>query len=152
MNEQQCAGPVGWRDRPAMSATDVIDLLALQRVCGCPGSRVDRVGDQFVENERPVLPFLADGLAALIEVGHLTLGEPDPATRAMRPVLVPPASAPDMSTYVTGRGIPPSRRRDRRCLTGSQKTTASPDGTFRAILPNTECAGPTITAVRPIGH
>lgn len=39
-----------------------------------------------MENERPVLPFIADGLTALIEVGHLSLGEPDPASCTMRPV------------------------------------------------------------------
>lgn len=88
MSDPKGAEPVGWRDRQPLSGTDVTDLLALQRVCGHPDSRVDRVADQYVENGRPVLPFLADGLTALIEVGHLTLGEPDPASGAMRPLMV----------------------------------------------------------------
>ncbi len=41
--------------------------------------------NRYVENERTVLPFLADGLAALIEVGHVSLGEPDATSCAMRP-------------------------------------------------------------------
>ena len=75
-----------WRDRPALSGTDLADFLALRRVCGQSDSYVHQVGTHFVDNQRPVLPFLADGLTALIEVGHLTLGDPD--SGEARPVRV----------------------------------------------------------------
>lgn len=53
--------------RPAgLSGADSTDFLALRRVCGHWDSRVEKVGEHFVENECPVLPFIADGLVALI--------------------------------------------------------------------------------------
>ncbi|MGH3905092.1 MAG: hypothetical protein ACRDTE_13000 [Pseudonocardiaceae bacterium] len=79
---------VDWRHRPPLPGADLTDFLALRRVCGRPDFRVDQVGDHYVENERPVLPFLADGLTTLLDVGHVVLGEPDPASGDMRPVLV----------------------------------------------------------------
>ena len=88
MNDEVSVGSVDWWSRPPLSGTDLTDFLALRRVCGCPDSGVDRVGEQYVENGRPVLPFIADGLAALIEVGHVRLGEPDPKSCGMRPVVV----------------------------------------------------------------
>lgn len=88
MSHQDRAEPAEWRDRQPLSGTDVRDFVALRRVCGHPDSRVDRVGDRYVENEHPVLPFLADGLTALIEVGHLVLGEPGPASGAGRALMV----------------------------------------------------------------
>jgi hypothetical protein len=88
MSDQEISGSAGWRDRQPLSGTDVTDFLALWRVCGHPDSRVDRVEDRFVENELQVLPFLADGLTALIEIGHLRLGEPDPASGTRRPLMV----------------------------------------------------------------
>lgn len=89
MSEDEITGPRDWRDRPPLSGTDVTDFLALRRVCGHPDSRVDQVGGHYVENERPVLSFLADGLAALIETGHVALGETGPTTSCvMRPVVV----------------------------------------------------------------
>lgn len=89
MNEDEVTGPRDWRDRPPLSGTEVTDLLALRCVCGHPDSRVGQLGGHYMEKERPVLPFLADGLAVLIEAGHVALGEPDPtASCAMRPLLV----------------------------------------------------------------
>ncbi|MGH3813454.1 MAG: hypothetical protein ACRDUV_13530 [Pseudonocardiaceae bacterium] len=82
------AGPLDWCDRAPLSSTDLTDFLALWRVCGRRDSRVDQVGDRYVEQGRPVLPFLADALAALIDVGHVTLGEPGPAPCARRPLVV----------------------------------------------------------------
>jgi hypothetical protein len=77
MSDEEGAESRSWRDRQPLNGTDVTDFLALRRVCERPDFQVDRVGGQYVENGRPVLPFLADGLAALIEVGHLSLGEPE---------------------------------------------------------------------------
>lgn len=88
MTDQETTGSAGWRDRLPLTGTDLTDFLALRRMCAHPDSRVDRVENQYVENGRPVLPFLADGLTALIEVGHLTLGEPDPGSAARRPLLI----------------------------------------------------------------
>ncbi|MGH3905502.1 MAG: hypothetical protein ACRDTE_15150 [Pseudonocardiaceae bacterium] len=82
------AGSRDWRDRQPLSGTELTDFLALRRVCGNPDSRVDQAGEHYVENERPVLPFIADGLTALIEVGHVTLGEPTPASCTIRPLMV----------------------------------------------------------------
>lgn len=107
MNDQQRAGSVSWRDRPALSGTDVTGFLALRRVCGHPDSRVDQVGEDYVENEHPVLPFVADGLTALIEVGHLTLGEPDPVSRAKRPLIVSASGRARYEDLCDRQGISP---------------------------------------------
>ena len=86
MSGEVGVGSACWRDRPALSGTDLADFLALRQVCGRPGSGVRQVGEHFVENQRPVLPFLADGLAALVEGGHVILG--DSTSCGSRPVLV----------------------------------------------------------------
>lgn len=79
----------GWRHREPLTGTDLTDFLALWRVCGRPESRVRSLGEHYVENGRPLLPFLADSVTALIEVGHLTLGDLAPALcDTTRPVLV----------------------------------------------------------------
>ncbi|MCA1672717.1 MAG: hypothetical protein LC799_11110, partial [Actinobacteria bacterium] len=88
MSDEMNAGSAAWRNRSPLNGTDLTDFLALRRVCGHPGSRLEQVGEHFVENQRPVLPFIADGLVALIEVGHVTLGGPDSASGGRRPVLV----------------------------------------------------------------
>lgn len=88
MTDQEKAGSAGWRDRLPLTGTDMTDFLALRRMCAHPDSQVDRVENRYVEKGRPVLPFLADGLTALIEVGHLTLGEPDPASGTRRRLMV----------------------------------------------------------------
>ncbi|MGH3908914.1 MAG: hypothetical protein ACRDTE_32735, partial [Pseudonocardiaceae bacterium] len=77
-----------WRTCEPLTRTDLIDFLALRRVCGRPDVRVRRLGADYVENGRPLLPFLADGVTALIDVGHLTLGDPDPAACDTRLVIV----------------------------------------------------------------
>jgi hypothetical protein len=88
MNDETEAGSVAWRDRPALNGADLIDFLALRRMCGLPDSSVVQVGEHFMEDQRPVLPFLADGLTALIEVGHATLGDSRAESCGMRPVVV----------------------------------------------------------------
>ncbi len=65
---------VGWRNRQPLTGADLIDFLALRRVCGHTDSRIGKLSNRHVENEHPLLPFVENGL--LIEVGHLTLGEP----------------------------------------------------------------------------
>ena len=96
---------VGWRDRPELSGTDLVDFLALRQVCGHPDSVVHQVGTHFVDNQRPVLPFLADGLAALIEVGHLTVDDPEPG--AMRPVRVTASGRARYEDLCDRHGIAP---------------------------------------------
>lgn len=88
MSDEQITGSRAWRNCPPLSGTDLTDFLVLRKVCERTDSRVDQVGQRYVDHERPVLPFIADGLTALIEVGHLTLGDPDPASCALRPVRV----------------------------------------------------------------
>lgn len=107
MSDELITGSESWRDRQPLSYTDLTDFLALRRVCGHPDSRVDQVGDHYVENERPMLPFLADGLTALIEVGHAALGEPGPASCAMRPVLVTATGRARYEQLCDRQGIPP---------------------------------------------
>ncbi|MGH4015221.1 MAG: hypothetical protein ACRDSL_15120 [Pseudonocardiaceae bacterium] len=82
------------------------DFLALRRVCGRPDSRVEKVGENYVENERPVLPFIADGLTALIEVGHVAFGEPDLVSCGMRPVVVTASGRARYEQLCDRQGIP----------------------------------------------
>ena len=115
MNDELSTGSSGWRDRPALSGTDLTDVIALRRVCGQPDSRVKKVGEQYMENERPVLPFIADGLISLIEVGHVTLGEPDLFSCGMRPVVVTASGRARYEQLCDRQGIPHlSHRGDRR--------------------------------------
>lgn len=104
MSDELRAGSPDWRDRPPLSGTDLTDFLALQRVCGRPDSRVEKVGEHYVENERLVLPFIADGLTALIEVGHVRLDETDPA--CMRPVVVTASGRARYEHLCDRQGIP----------------------------------------------
>lgn len=83
------------------------DFLALRRVCGHWDSRVEKIGEHFVENECPVLPFIADGLVALIEVGHVTLGELDPVSCGMRSVVVTANGRSRYEDLCDRQGIPP---------------------------------------------
>ncbi|MGH3907237.1 MAG: hypothetical protein ACRDTE_24130 [Pseudonocardiaceae bacterium] len=106
MSDPKRAEPAGWRDRQPLTGTDMTDFLALRRMCGHPDSRVDQVEDQYVENGRPVLPFLADGLTALIEVGHLTLGEPDSASGSMRPLMVTASGRARYEDLCDRQGLP----------------------------------------------
>ena len=106
MSDELSTGSPDWRDRPPLSGTDLTDLVALRRVCGNPGSRVEKVGEHYVENERPVLPFIADGLTALIEVGHVTLGEPDLVSCGTRPVVVTASGRARYEQLCDLQGIP----------------------------------------------
>ncbi|MGH3904060.1 MAG: hypothetical protein ACRDTE_07725 [Pseudonocardiaceae bacterium] len=102
MSEELSAG---WWDRPALSGADLADFLALRRVCRRPDSGVDRVGEHFVEDQRPVLPFLADALAALVEVGHVSLG--DSGSGGMRRVLVTAGGRARYEELCDRQGIAP---------------------------------------------
>lgn len=90
-----------------MSGTDLTDFVALQRVCGRPDSWIAKAGEHFVENERPVLPFIADSLTALIEVGHATFGKPDLASPGIRPVAVTASGRARYEQLCDLQGIPP---------------------------------------------
>ena len=107
MSDEWRAGSQDWRHRQPLNGTDLTDFLALRRVCGRPDSGVDLVGEHYVENERPVLPFIAGGLAALIEVGHVALGAPDTASCAMRPVVVTASGRARYEELCDRQGIPP---------------------------------------------
>lgn len=107
MSDELSAGSVDWRNRPPLSGTDLIDFLALRRVCGRRDSGVDRAGEHYVENGRLVLPFIADGLAALIEVGHVRLGEFDPESCGMRPAVVTAGGRARYEELCDRQGIPP---------------------------------------------
>ena len=107
MSEVAGAGSVDWQDRPALSETDLADFLALQRVCGHPDSGVLRMGEQFVENQRPMLPFLADGVAALIEAGHAVLTDSSADLRGMRRVVVTASGRARYEDLCDRQGIAP---------------------------------------------
>ncbi|MGH3906986.1 MAG: hypothetical protein ACRDTE_22820 [Pseudonocardiaceae bacterium] len=105
MGDEPRAVSGDWSSRPLLSGTDLIDFLALRRVCGRPDSRVRQVGGNYVENERPVLPFIADGVTALIEVGHVRLGELDSCVT--RPVVVTGSGRARYEDLCDRQGIPP---------------------------------------------
>lgn len=100
-------GSVAWRDCPPLSGTDLVDFLALWRVCGRPDTGVYQVGEGFVEGERLVLPFLADGLAALIEIGHVALGSTGSESGARRPVVVTASGRARYEDLCDRQGIAP---------------------------------------------
>lgn len=108
MSEEPGVGSERWRTRMPLSGTDVCDFLALRRVCGHPGVSVHRVGGDYVENGWPLLPFLADGVTALIDVGHLTLGDPDPGSVScdMLPVVVTAAGRARYEDLCDRQGLP----------------------------------------------
>lgn len=107
MNDVSSSGPVAWRNRPPLSGTDVADFAVLRRLCGGLGSGVHQVGEHFMEDERPVLPFLADGLAALIEVGHVRLGNTDSELCGSCPVLVTASGRARYEDLCNRQGIAP---------------------------------------------
>ncbi len=107
MNDESRAAPPNWRDRQPLNGTDLTDFLALRRVCGHPHSHVNQVGEHFVENGRPLLPFIADGLTALIEVEHLTLGEAAPESWGLRPVRVTASGRARYERLCDQQGIAP---------------------------------------------
>ncbi|MCA1674675.1 MAG: hypothetical protein LC799_21615, partial [Actinobacteria bacterium] len=106
VSDEMNAGSAAWRNRSPLNGTDLTDFLALRQVCGHPDSRLDQVGEHFVENQRPVLPFLADGLVALIEVGHVTLGT-DSASGGRRPVMVTASGRARYEELCARQSIPP---------------------------------------------
>lgn len=145
MSNKERAGSRDWRDQPAMSGTDLTDFLALRRVCGRPDSRVDQVGDHYVEDERPVLPFLADGLTALIEVGHVTLGESASASCARRPLVVTACGRARYEDLCDRQGIAPypavvidgTPDREPGTVSGGSSLTAGRDGTRVIVMGET---------------
>lgn len=104
LSEQPWAGSVTWRERSALSGADLADFLALWRVCGRADCGVDRVGERFVEGRHPVLPFLADAVAVLIEVGLAVLGDSDSGRRR---VLVTASGRARYEELCDRQGIPP---------------------------------------------
>lgn len=105
MSGESWAGSVGWWDRPALSGADLADFLALRRVCGRPDYGVHQVGEHYVEDQRPVLPFLADALAALVDGGHITLS--DSGSGGMRRVLVTASGRSRYEELCDRQGIAP---------------------------------------------
>lgn len=110
VSDEPRAVSVEWRDRQPLTGTELTDFLALRHVCGRPGSRVAALGDYYIQNERPLLPFIADGLTALIDVGHLTLGEPGPASCGIRPVTVTASGRARYEDLCDRQGIAPYPR------------------------------------------
>ncbi len=107
MSEEPRAVSEDWRTREPLTGTDLIDFLALRRVCGRAESRVRSLGEHYVENGRPLLPFLADSVTALIEVGHLTLGEPAPESGdPTRPVMVTATGRARYEALCDRQGLP----------------------------------------------
>ncbi len=106
MSDEPRAVSQDWRTCEPLTRTDLIDFLALRRVCGRPDVRVRRLGEHYVENGRPLLPFLADGLTALIDVGHLTLGDPDPAACDTRLVMVTATGRARYEALCDRQGLP----------------------------------------------
>jgi hypothetical protein len=65
-----------WDERHPLTGTDIVDFLILRHVCATQEMPVYKVGDHYFHNGNLLLPFVADGLAVLIAVGHLALGNP----------------------------------------------------------------------------
>lgn len=107
MNDQPGRVSEHWRNRAPLTGTDLVDFLALRRVCGRADSRVHQVGKYYVDSGRPVLPFIADGLTALIEIGHATVGEPGPEPDDRRPLLVTATGRARYEQLCDAQGIPP---------------------------------------------
>lgn len=107
MTDQSAIAPQRWDTRQPLNHTDLTDFLALRRICGHPDFRcLHGEAGLLMENGRPLLPFIADGVTVLIEVGHATLGEPDPAT-GLRPVLVSASGRARYEHLCDRQAIPP---------------------------------------------
>lgn len=74
--------------RAALSDADLAEFRALRTICGCPDRQVYEVGEYFVEAGHPVLPFLAEGIRALVDAGLAAVGDRSPGTGGTRPVVV----------------------------------------------------------------
>lgn len=107
MSHKSIAVSERWRDRQPLTGTDLIDFLALRRVCGRTDSHIGKMGNDYVENGRPLLLFLTDGLTALIEAGHVTLGEPDTASCGIQPVTVTISGRARYEELCTKQKLPP---------------------------------------------
>lgn len=107
MTDEPATGAPRWRDRQPLSGADLTDFLALRRICGHPHSGVEQVAGQYVEHGRPVLPFIADGISVLLDIGHATLGEPDPVSGTSRPVLVTATGRARYEQLCDQQGIQP---------------------------------------------
>lgn len=110
MTDEPATGELNWRNRHPLSGTDLTDFVTLGRICGRPDPHIDQVAGQYVEDGRPALPFIADGLAALLESGHVVLGEPDSTSGGRRPVMVTAAGRLGTNNCATNRAsrpIPP---------------------------------------------
>lgn len=107
MTGEAAGSPLNWYDRQPLSGTDLTDFLALRRICGRPDSHVAQVGEHYVDNGRLVLPFIADGITALLGAGHVTLGAPDPVSAGRRPVLVTATGRARYEQLCDKQGLPP---------------------------------------------
>ena len=96
-----------WRDREPLSGADLSDFIALRRVCGRADFRVLQVGQEFFQAERPLLPFVGDGVRGLIEVGHATLADPEPESGGARVVVPTAAGRTRYEQLCELQGIPP---------------------------------------------
>lgn len=108
MSDEPIIGPVEWLNRQPLCGTDLIDFLTLRQVCGRTDSRVTKLGDDYFADGRLLLPFVASGLTALVEVGHVALGEPDPASCDMAPVTVTAAGRARYEELCRAQGTPPA--------------------------------------------
>lgn len=107
MTGEPATGAPQWRDRQPLSGADLTDFLALRRICGDPDSRAEQVAGQYVEHGRPVLPCIADGISVLLDIGHATLGEPDPVSGTSCPVLVTATGRARYEQLCDQQGIQP---------------------------------------------
>lgn len=107
MSYEPIAVSKDWRSRQPLTDADLTDFLALRRVCGRPDSYLGKLGDDYIENERPTLPFIADGLAALLEVGHITIGKPDPASGNLRRIMITASGRARYEELCDKQGLPP---------------------------------------------
>ncbi|HEU0090147.1 MAG TPA: hypothetical protein VFQ77_21250 [Pseudonocardiaceae bacterium] len=107
MSDEPTAVSQEWRHRPLLTSTDLLDFLALRRVCGRPDSRIAKLEDHCFENERPLLPFLTDAITALIDAGHVTLGDSNPASCDRQPVTVTASGRARYEELCDRQGIPP---------------------------------------------
>lgn len=106
MSDQPRAEAEAWRKRQPLTGADISDFIALQRICALSDTQVLQVGNEFLQDERPLLPFVADSVRGLIEVGHATLGEPDPESHHIRPVVVTVSGRERYEQLCDKQGVP----------------------------------------------
>jgi hypothetical protein len=96
-----------WRHREPLTGADLTDFLILHRVSRHRKSRVARLGDRYFDSGFRTLPFLTDGFATLIEIGHLALGAPDPDSCDMQRVTITPEGRARYEQLCAKEGVPP---------------------------------------------